>query len=532
MLKSLFIQNFALIDQLNIEFDTNLNIITGETGAGKSILLGALGLVLGDRLDQTKLKNRKKNTIIEAIFIDAQNTEIIIRRVINLTGKSRIFYNDEPIKLDELKLKTQKLIDIHSQHKNSLLGNASFQLELIDILANTQQDLIIYQDLFLKNKELKQNLTKISNIYQQEQEKEEFYLHQLAKFEQLNLSDDFNNLEAELDQLNNIDHIKTQLYQTEEILGGDNEQDILSLLAQAQQNINKLNNTQKIRENLKQAKILIQETIEDIANLNQTLEPNFERQQELQNTVSVLYELIEVFKVPNITELSAKRQNLEKKIENLKNLQSKIKNLENLINKNKTKLQNLAKILTQKRATIFKKLSQKVIQEIRELGMEKAIFEIKNNIKPTLSIMGQDDINFYFSAHEKNELALIEKVISGGETARIMFVLKNILAQHKALPTIIFDEIDTGISGKVAEKMGEKMQNMAQNTQIITITHLPQIASKKARHLFVYKINDGLNSNIKTLNSNERIQEIANMLSANKITELSLKNAKDLLASG
>jgi len=164
--------------------------------------------------------------------------------------------------------------------------------------------------------------------------------------------------------------------------------------------------------------------------------------------------------------------------------------------------------------------------------MEKAIFEIKNNIKPTLSIMGQDDINFYFSAHEKNELALIEKVISGGETARIMFVLKNILAQHKALPTIIFDEIDTGISGKVAEKMGEKMQNMAQNTQIITITHLPQIASKKARHLFVYKINDGLNSNIKTLNSNERIQEIANMLSANKITELSLKNAKDLLASG
>ncbi len=552
MLQQLYINNFALIGEMDVTFPGKLTVITGETGAGKSIFLEALGLVLGNRADVAALQNKTKKCIIEATFeaktlqlnsffeeheLDADDT-IVLRREISAEGKSRSFLNDTPVGLNVLKLLAEKLIDIHSQHQTLLLNQTNFQLEVVDAFAESL-------DVFKNYKSNFSNLTKLTNTLktlteQESQAKKELDYFQFL-FNELQEADIkigiLKTLEDESSTLENAETIKTNLLNVAISINGG-ETNLLSTLTGLKQQLNTISkynsNYGDFFNRLNSTYIELKELASDLEDAES--EVSYDTQQlELVNTkLDKLNRLLKKHNVTNEEELLTIKNDIEDKLSQFSSIETQIEKTKKEINLVKTICTKLANELTKLRTKSLNTIENQVKEILTNLSMPNAIFKIDIKQLPDLTNTGFDQVKFLFSANKGAALNELHKVASGGELSRLMLSLKSLLATKKQLPTIIFDEIDTGVSGDVADKIGNILLKMGNTLQVITITHLPQMASKGKHHLFVYKKDEAnkTTSFIKQLTEEERITEIAKMLSTGKPTQAALVNAKDLLSIG
>ncbi|SNR15540.1 DNA repair protein RecN [Tenacibaculum jejuense] len=549
MLAKLFIQNYALIDKLSIDFTEGLSIITGETGSGKSILLGALGLVLGNRADLSSLKNNDTKCIIEAEFNLAayklerffskndldyeENT--IIRREILPSGKSRAFVNDTPVNLSNLSQLKSKLIDIHSQHQTLQLSDVDFQFSILDALAKNDKKIASYKRGLKQYNVLVSELKKLKENQQQEQQQYEYNLHLFKELEEADFkSNEQDELEKKLDVLNNVEDIKVSLSEAIQITTGE-EFGVQNLLNSLENSIQKISGFSKEYETLHQritsVKIEIDDIVTEIENSNEIVEFNPVELETINDRLQLLYSLQKKHQVATIDELLVIYEGLAEKVNSVENASEIITNKQKEIDEVAEKLDSVAKLITEAREKAIPKLKKELEFLLSELGMPNATFSIA--VQPTEKYQsnGKDELQFLFSANKGGNYGELKKVASGGELSRIMLSVKKILSQNTKLPTIIFDEIDTGVSGEVSNKIADIMQKMGNYMQVIAITHLPQIASKGISHFKVYKEEvDGItSSNLKQLTKEERIVEIAEMLSGKDISDSALIHAKELL---
>ena len=549
MLAKLSINNFALIEKLNIDFSDKFSIITGETGAGKSILLGALGLVLGKRADLSSLKNKEEKCVIEAYFeiskynlqevfseidIDyADNT--ILRREILPTGKSRAFVNDSPVNLQQLQDLSAYLLDIHSQHQTQELSDESYQFQIIDAVANNQEILNNYQ---IKLKDYKKSKTLLNQLLadqsnaMKELDYNSFLLEELlsAKLiagEQLDL-------ETSYEALNNVEFIKENLIKSLQI--ADDEQiGVKHNLKEVKNSLQKIagfsQNYNHYFERINSVLIEFDDVLSEIEQQSETLASDPEQLELINQKLQNIYNLQKKHNVQTIEELLIIQNKLDEKVVSVSDLEIRIKKGEQIILKFEDELNALSKKITEKRNKAIPILSEKIIKVLEQLGMPNSRFKIDLLSKEQFLNNGKDEISFLFSANKGTDFGLLKKVASGGELSRIMLSVKAILAQYSKLPTIIFDEIDTGVSGDIANKMGEIMKSMSNEMQVLAITHLPQIAAKGTQHYKVFKYSEGNNtiSELKLLNKEERIKEIAEMLSGKDISDSALNHAMALL---
>ena len=550
MLKSIYIENYAIINSLQIDFDKGLSIITGETGAGKSILLGALGLVLGQRAEANVIKNPEKNCVIEVIFkLDENNfkqvfdendaefeTQSTFRRIISGNGKSRAFINDVPVSVSQLKNIGERLVDIHSQHQNLLLSNIAFQMEIVDTAAKNKNILQAYQSAFADYQATEKLL---SDLMQQTAKAKEEYDYLSFQNEQLtaaNLADsnEQEELEDELNQITHAEEIKTAYTNAATILNSDET----SINIMLRESISQLKRIEKISkqaegfvERLESCKIEIIDIANEIENQNSKINFDLQRRQFVENRLDTIYDLQQKHRVSTVDELIAIRDSIRQKLAEVENSDSRIEELEKEKTQRFAAMEQCAQRLTQSRKAVLPNIENHVKQMLQSLGMPNATLNVTVSRRESFGQNGNDNVAFLFSANKEIAPQEIARVASGGEISRLMLSLKSLVIESGMFPTIIFDEIDTGISGNVADKTGEIINNLAQNSQIINITHLPQIASKGKAHYFVYKeeTENATNTNIRKLTNEERIMEIAKMLSGNNVTNAAIENAKELL---
>lgn len=549
MLKNILIRNYALIDELEIDLAKGLTIITGETGAGKSILLGALGLLMGDRADVTALYDPSKKCLVEGTFnlkdYDLKDfflvhdleydVEIIIRREVNPEGKSRAFINDSPVTISVLKLISSRLIDVHAQHETLHLNEAAFQLHALDAVAETSELVAAYK---LKFKLFKKNSEQLQSLQEQElkDKKELDYFN--FQFNELDTAQLIPGqqavLEAELETIENAEFIKGGLSNAYFVLAGA-DKSLIDALTEVK---NTLAQLAKFNPSIATLNDRVQSShieLKDIASELEALEGNIvhdpKKADIVQEKLDVIYRLQQKHNVKTIDELIILRTDLEHKITAIGSLEEQIKKLAMELETVQKHLADLAGKLTKKRAAAAPQFSKSVKETLTQLGMANAELNISMEQLKEYKETGLDKVTFLFSANKGSDAQPLSKVASGGELSRFMLSLKSLLAKHTALPTIIFDEIDAGISGDIAAKTGSILEKMAATMQVITITHLPQVACKGKTHLFVYKQEQGKRTvtRIKQLNKEERVEEIAKMLSAGKVGEAALRNAKELL---
>lgn len=550
MLKTLSIRNYALIDALEIDLAKGLTIITGETGAGKSILLGALGLLLGDRADSTSLYDKEQKCVVEGTFqvkeyglkdffeendLDYAN-ETVIRREITPEGKSRAFINDTPVNISLLKMIANNLVDVHSQHETLTLNESSFQLEAVDAVAGTTDLLADYKSAFKSFRKISEQLRDLNEKEAKAKKDLDYFNFQ---FEELNAAqlkkDQQPELEAELQTLENAEAIKSGLSKSAFTLDGA-EESLLAALTEIKNTLSQLAkfNPQvaQLSERINSAHIELKDIASELESLNDEIVHDPKRIEEVQERLDVIYRLQQKHSVKTIEELIVLRDELEKKISDIGSLETQIKTLEAEQAKLNAKVLDLAGKLSKKRATAAPKLAKEVKDTLQQLGMPNAELNVQIEKLEAPTASGMDKVTFLFSANKGSAPQQLNKVASGGELSRLMLSLKSLLAKHTSLPTIIFDEIDSGISGDVAAKTGLILEQMSDTMQVLTITHLPQVASKGKSHLFVYKEEGGKRTvtKIKTLTKDERVQEIAKMLSAGKVGDAAIKNAKELLS--
>jgi len=549
MITSLSIENFALIEKLNINFSEGFSVITGETGAGKSILLGALGLLLGKRADLTSLKNKDEKCIIEATFnvkkynlrsffdendIDFEE-ETIIRREILPRGKSRAFINDSPTNLQQLQDLGFYLIDIHSQHQTLELSNQNFQIELLDSVAKNQDIIKNYSETLsqFKKVEVKYNeLLTSKNALSKEQDYTTFLLEELIAAD-LKVGEQ-ELFESELEKLNNIEFIKENIEKTLTI--ADDEQfGVIQNLKEIKLSLQKISN---LSENYKELNDRISSVIIEFEDINQelkkeaeNLELNPEKIELYNQKLQLLYTLQKKHQVETVGELLHIKEDLDSKAFLSSDIDNQIIKLEKEIHEKKNSLDKLGLQISKSRVEVAPKLVIRLTDILAQLGMPNAQFKFEINHQENYFSTGKDEIQLLFSANKGSDFGLLKKVASGGEMSRIMLAVKSVLSVDTKLPTIIFDEIDTGISGEIANKMAEIMKVMSKEMQILAITHLPQIAAKGQFHYKVFKtIKENTTiSEIKLLNSNDRILEIAEMLSGKNMSESAVNHAKALL---
>ena len=549
MITSLSIKNYALIEKLAIDFSKGFSIITGETGAGKSIILGALGLVLGKRADLTSLKNKEDKCVIEAYFdiskynllpffeandLDYED-ETIIRREILPSGKSRAFINDSPVNLQELQELSLFLIDIHSQHQTQELSEEKVQFEIIDAIADNQENILEYQ-LLLKSYKLDKSklnaLLKKQSEYSKEQDYNTFLLDELV-LAQLK-SGEQETLESDFEKLNNVEIIKESI---DKSLAIANEEQIgvMHNLKEIKISLQKIASFSpeyhSLLERISSLTIEFDDISDELNRCSEKLINDPEQLDLISQKLQLLYNLQKKHQVSSVDELIEIQTNLENTVLELGNMEEEITALTNSIH-NKTKsLDTLSAMIHKKRRDSIPVLSQKLISILETLGMPNVRFKMDINTTSTYFENGKDELQFLFSANKGTDFGLLKKVASGGEMSRIMLAVKAILAKYSKLPTLIFDEIDSGVSGEIANRMGEIMKEMSQNMQIFAITHLPQIASKGTSHFKVSKstIGESTQSELKLLSNEERVVEIAQMLSGNVITDSALNHAKALL---
>ena len=549
MLKSLFVSNYALIDQVEVDFNEGFSVITGETGAGKSIILGALSLVLGQRSDVSVLKNKEKKSVIEAVFniagygleklfeeedIDYDN-ETTIRREILTSGKSRAFVNDTPVNVSFLKNISISLIDIHSQHQNLLLGESGFQLGIVDTVAQNnklkENYLKHYKDYNLLLKQ-KKELEEQNDRLKTEADYMQFQFNELNQLKLV--KEEQGELEKEREVLSNAEEIKGNLFATTQLLN-EGESTVLSVLKDVGKNLERLS------QFLEEAKgwsnrtdscyIDLEDLVKEIERTMDKIDHDPDRLEVVGTRLDAIYALQQKHKVGTIEELINIKESLGSKLEKISSFDNDIKDLEDKIKTAEDVLSKSAVKLTNSRKKIIPNIEKQIISQLVDLGMPNAKLVLECKPLHNYTQSGADDIHFLFSANKKTELAPIPKVASGGEMSRVMLCIKALLSKSKGLPTIIFDEIDTGVSGEVADKMGVIMQAISSNIQVISITHLPQIAVKGKHHYKVYKKDTkaATHSYIEKVSEELRITEIAKMLSGSNLTEAALSNAKELL---
>ena len=550
MLTQLSINNYALINHLSIDFSSGLSIITGETGAGKSILLGALGLVLGNRADLSSLKDTSTKCIVEAkvaisnyslqdffISVDLDyEPETIIRREILPSGKSRAFVNDTPVTLNVLNELRSKLIDVHSQHQTMQLSDASFQFEILDALAKNTDRIASYKRGFIQLGSLKKELLSLETAQKEANKQYDYNLHLFTELEDANIKEDEQlGLEEKLEKLNNIEDIKLNLSESLE-LSVHEEVGLQNVLNALDFKISKIasfsKEYQELADRITSIKIEMDDIVSELETANENVDFNPNEVEEINDRLQLLYNLQKKHYVNSNQELLLVFEQLSDKVRQVESAEGDLNNKKEQIAAISKKLDVVAEKISKARTSTIPKLTKQLEFLLTDLGMENARFSIKATPTNTYFNNGKDHLEFLFSANKGGNFGELKKVASGGELSRIMLSVKKVLSENTQLPTIIFDEIDTGVSGEVSNKIAAIMGQMGNNMQVIAITHLPQIAAKGSSHYKVYKeeINGVTTTNLKQLSTEERIKEIAEMLSGKDISDSAMIHAKELLS--
>lgn len=552
MLKQLYIKNFTLIDTLNIQFYPGFSVITGETGAGKSIVLGAVNLLLGQRADIKKIKTNTSKCIIEAHFdishyemesffikndIDFDPSDCILRREINSSGKSRAFINDIPVSLNTIRLLGQQLIDIHSQHQNLLLNEEDFQLNVVDIIAKDKNLLDEYKKSFITYKNAHKAVEQLRNDIEASKKNEDYLRFQLKELSDAQLKIGMQEeLEHESEKLSHVEEIKSALYSIDNALNtselGDGIMDKLKEASRTLDNITGIfPEIKDIAERIGGCYIELKDISQEISSEAEAIEFDPLRLEQINNQLDKIYSLEQKYHLTTIEDLIEFQSDIEMQLSKIDNYDEELVALELKEKDALDKCSKIASELTDVRTKAAKTVENEMLCRLKPLGIPNVRFSVELKEKE-LCTDGHDSISFLFSANTSSPMQPVSQVASGGEIARVMLSLKAMISGAVKLPTIIFDEIDTGVSGKIAEKMAEIMQEMAKyNRQVISITHLPQIAAKGETHYKVYKeeTTDGTTSRMLELDKNGRICEIAQMLSGSEISDAAIKNAKELL---
>jgi DNA repair protein RecN (Recombination protein N) len=551
MLKSLFISNYALISRLDIDFESGFSAVTGETGAGKSIIMGALGLILGQRADNKSIREDEDKCIVEALFdlsnykhlrsffdnneLDFDGVNCLVRRELSGSGKSRAFINDTPVALNILKDLTTDLIDIHSQHENLLLSHVSYQLEVLDTVAHNQTELQTYKDSYHLWKNKSKALSDLQREAQRIAAESDFIRFQFNQLEEARLTDnELIELEVEHETLTHAEEIKLELSRAQQLLNGDEAS--LIMLKDAIGSISKIHkyipDGESSYERIQSAYIELKELGNEFENLQEKMEFNPARLEWVETRMSELYALMKKFKVADIAALIAKKEEYGRLMLNIETIDDQVAGMQKELDQAYVQLMNDAAALTKSRNAQIHVVEDYLCSQLKELGMPNIQFEIQLTESASFQENGRDDVRFYFSANKNRPMQPVETIASGGEISRVMLAIKSLIADKSDLPTIIFDEIDTGVSGEIAHRMGEIMLEMSKSMQVITITHLPQIAARGNCQYKVFKDDSGARTEtyITRLNEKERVEEIASMLSGREKSEAAIRNAEALLA--
>lgn len=549
MLTRLHISNYALIDELEIKFDNGLTIITGETGAGKSIILGALSLILGERAEARSVRNPEKKVVVEASFdisayalegffaeneIDFWEEECIVRREISATGRSRAFVNDTPVTISVLKDLTSRLVDIHSQHSNMLLSKPAFQLSVLDSIADNKEVVSKYNVEYVCYKKLQEQLLEKQNEYEKSRAEEDYIRFQLNQFADLKLTE---NEDIELEnlqkKLSNVSEIKQNLWQISSTLNGE-ENSILEQLKVVAQRIQSternLSEIEGIGERVQSALVELKDIAQSVSYVDDQLVDDPRQLEEVEMRLNSIYELERKHNAASVNELLAIQHKFENQLSLIDNSENQIAEIEAKLKTQKAKVKELALTLSETR----KKAAQLFVADLQPLaqtlGMRNLAFDIKFTATD-YTANGADAVGFLFAFNKNQTLLPVKDTASGGEISRLMLCIKSIIARSMSLPTIIFDEVDTGVSGDVANKIGEMMGEICKRIQVLAITHLPQVAAHAHHHLMVYKADDENSTltHVKALNEEEHVLEIARMLSGKDVNQAAIENAKSLI---
>ena len=550
MLKHLYIKNFTLIDELDIELYQGFSVITGETGAGKSIILGALGLLLGQRADSKAIKQGAEKCVIEAHFdlsrygmtdffeeneIEYDAADCIVRRELTASGKSRAFINDTPVQLSLLKELGEQLVDIHSQHQNLLLNKQDFQLNVVDIIAGDEKELQLYQQAYTQYHATEKELSALKESIEQNRQNADFLQFQFEELTQANLAEgEQEELEQKSETMSHSEEIKSALYEADNALSAEQTGVVESLRTalSAMRQIEKvLPDASELVERLDSSYIELKDIAQEISSQMEHVDFDPAELDAINNRLDKLYDLEKKYHVETVEELIAKRDELKIQLGRIENSDETLAELQQKLATQLAQAQKAAEALTKLRTKAAKQIEKEMQGRLMPLGMPNVKFSIEMTQEP-LNVSGQDKVAFLFSANTSTPLQPISQVASGGEIARVMLSLKAMISGAVKLPTIIFDEIDTGVSGKTAEKMAEIMQEMGHHErQVISITHLPQIAALGSAHYKVEKEETakGTISRMRKLSDDERVLEIAQMLSGSNVSEAAISNAKQLL---
>lgn len=550
MLSHLSISNYALIDSLEIDFKEGLSIVTGETGAGKSIILGALSLILGERADQKVIRNTGSKSVIEATFgidkyadvnmflsqndIESFGEECILRREISANGRSRTFINDMPVTLSTLRELTLLLIDIHSQHSNMLVGNADYQLSVIDSVSDNLALRNEYADSYGKYKDIRNRLTKLKAEYEKSKQDEDYIQFQLSQIRDLKLAtDEDSELEREQVRLSNVSEIKQNLWTALSAIQ-DDDNSILSKLSTVARGFTQIEDVDKelgeVSERIQSAVIDLKDIARTVGALQDVYVDNPIELERINDRLNVIYDLETKHKVKSVNELIGLQKEYEAQLASINNSDEEIKHLEAELKKVEAKTLEVGNSLSISRKNGAEKFKKTLQDTATPLGMKNLRFDVDFETTD-FNATGLDKVKFLFSFNKQQQLMPIENTASGGELSRVMLCIKSIIAQYMQLPTIIFDEVDAGVSGEIAHKMGEMMCDISKNIQVIAITHLPQVAVKGSNHYKVYKTDsdEATYTSIKELSKEERIDEVARMLSGKEVDTAAVENAKSLL---
>lgn len=551
MIQKLFIRNYALIDSLEIDLRPGFTVLTGETGAGKSIIMGALSLILGQRADTKAVKDLTQKTVIEGTFdissyamrpffeendLDYDDSGLcVLRRELTPAGKSRAFVNDTPVSLSLLKELGEQLIDIHSQHQNLLLGDNRFQLRMIDVWADDDALLTQYRTEYKRYRELGDALLRLRRESEEKRKEEDYLRFQYEQLCDAHLQPgEQSALEEEQEMLTHAEEIKTALYSVSCSLGDDEG----GLLSKMKESLSTLRSLQRIYpaveplgERLDSAYIELKDILSEVDDRQESVSVDPARLQQVEERLDLLYGLQQKHRLANLEELLALQDDLKERLDEIDHSDEQLALLQKQLSLREESLRALADRLSAVRHEASGRFTEKLMERARPLGMPHLRFEVEWLPKEGFDADGTESVRYLFSANKNRPLESVADIASGGEISRLMLTIKSLAADATALPTIIFDEIDTGVSGEIADKMGEIMAGMARYMQVIAITHLPQVASRGKTHYRIYKDEAGetTQTRIELLDDNRRVQEVARMLSGSQLTDAAMKNARELL---
>ena len=550
MIKKLSVSNYTLIDELHIDFSAGFSVITGETGAGKSIILGALSLILGQRADLKSLRRSGEKAVIEGVFdiasyhlrdffdeneLDYDEGECILRREILPSGKSRAFINDTPVSLAQLKTLGEQLIDIHSQHQNMLLADSRFQLRVVDTMAGDAALLADYREHYRRWRERLQAYTRLQEENRSGREEEDYLRYQLAQLDEAHLQEgEQEELEAELQTLQHAEEIKNELAVLQEFLHAE-ETGVVSLLNATLSRMRALSRlypeVDEWAGRLESDYIDLKDIASTVDRSQENLNMDPERLAWVENRLDTYYSLQQKHRLASAAELLALRDSFAERLTRIENYDEELAALKHEVDEAESQVRNLAEQLTRVRRQSAANISSTLTERVKPLGMPHLQFEIEVSPRPQFDETGGDAIRFLFSANKNQPLQPVSEVASGGEISRLMLSLKALVAHAMALPTIVFDEVDTGVSGEIADKMARIMREMSRCMQVISITHLPQVAAGGQTHYRVYKSDTATATatHLVRLTDSERVEEIARMLSGSSLTAAALDNARELL---